>query len=206
MRRDAHGFFQACGGFFPRLLRLGLVAAIAYGFLFQSFHGWLLEDLYDNLTRDVSVERTAFFIRVTLYAVFLAVLGAFNLLFDYAKVRLVVEDRRSALGALRAAGRFLARRPIGSISLYLCNVLLFVLVLALYAVVAPGAGSTGVSMWIGAAIGQAYIAARLWVKLVFWASESAWFQSQLAHTGYVAARAPRWPESAEAEGVAEGRA
>ena len=54
-------------------------------------------------------------------------------------------------------------------------------------------------MWAGFAVSQCYILARLWVKLVFWASEAAWFQSQLAHAGYTAAAPPRWPESAVVE-------
>jgi hypothetical protein len=36
-------------------------------------------------------------------------------------------------------------------------------------------------------IGQLYVLVRSWVKLVFWASETALFQSRLAHAGYVAA-------------------
>ena len=55
----------------------------------------------------------------------------------------------------------------------------------IYALVAPGGGGAGSSMWMAFAIGQLYVLARLWVKLVFWASETALFQSQLAHAGYV---------------------
>jgi hypothetical protein len=72
---------------------------------------------------------------------------------------------------------------------------------AAYALVAPGA-STGVVMtWLGFAIGQLYILARLWVKLIFWASETALFQGRLAHAGYVAAPKPVWPESPSAEAI-----
>ena len=56
-------------------------------------------------------------------------------------------------------------------------------------------------MWIGFAIAQAYILARLCVKLIFWASETALFQSRLAHAGYVAAAKPVWPDSPEAEAI-----
>ena len=75
---------------------------------------------------------------------------------------------------------------------------------AIYAAVAPGAGGIGRTMWIGFAIGQAYVLGRLWVKLVFWASETALFQGRLAHAGYVAAPQPTWPESPSAEAI--GRA
>ena len=56
-------------------------------------------------------------------------------------------------------------------------------------------------MWIGFAVGQLYVLARLWVKLVFWASETAFFQSRLAHAGYVNRPEPVWPESPSAEAI-----
>jgi hypothetical protein len=197
----AHGFFQSCGGFFGRLLRLAVISALGYGLLFGALHPWLLDRTYDKLTHDVNVERTAMLVRLALYTLFASLLAGCNLLFDYAKIRLVVEDRRSAVGALRAGGRFIARHWRGCIGLYGINVALLATVLTVYALLAPGAGPAGPSMWAGFAISQCYILARLWVKLVFWASEAAWFQSQLAHAGYAAAPLRRWPESAVVEGA-----
>lgn len=40
-----------------------------------------------------------------------------NLVFDYAKVRAVIEDRRSAIGALAAGWRFIKRNPGSAIGL-----------------------------------------------------------------------------------------
>ncbi|HWF85196.1 MAG TPA: hypothetical protein VG222_10125 [Vicinamibacterales bacterium] len=197
----AHGFFSACGGFGVRFIRLGIVMAIVYGFLFGWMHPWLFDRVYPRMTHDVNVERTAFFTRLALYAVFFAVLAGCNLIFDYAKVRAVVEDRRSMLGAIAAAIRFIGANYAGAVSLYLADILLFVVAVAAYAAVAPGSGGTGLSMWLALAIGQGYVVARLWVKLVFWASETALFQSRLAHAGYVAAPAPAWPDSPAAEAI-----
>src|SRR5687768_6382609 len=95
-RTHAAGFFAACGVFFWRFLRLGIIAGAMYWALFTYVHRWLLDDAYDRLILDVSVERVAFFWRFTLYAVFGTALVAVNIVMDYAKVRLVVEDRRSA--------------------------------------------------------------------------------------------------------------
>jgi hypothetical protein len=39
------------------------------------------------------------------------------------------------------------------------------------------------------------------VKLVFWASETALFQSRLAHAGYVARPLPTWPDSPAADAI-----
>jgi len=189
------GFFAACGVYSARFARLAAVQAIVYAVLFGSLHPLLFDRLYPALIRNLTVERTAFFIRVGLYTVFGLVLAAFNLLFDYAKVRAVIEDRRSMLGALSAAARFIGRNASAVVGLYLLNVLLFLIALAVYAIIAPGAGRTGITMWIGFLVSQLYILARLWVKLVFWGTEVALFQARLAHAGYVERPEPAWPDS-----------
>jgi len=56
-------------------------------------------------------------------------------------------------------------------------------------------------MWIGFVIGHFYIVARLWGKLVFWASVTALFRGRLAHAGYVARPEPTWPDSPSAEAI-----
>lgn len=180
------GFFAACGVFFFRFLRLGAIAALAYWLLFGFVHGWLLVSLYARWTRDLSVERDAFFIRAGLYLVFAALLALVNIVVDYAKVRAVVEDRRSMIGAIAAGARFVFRHPRATIGLYLLNTLVFAAVLAAYRLAAPGAGWRGAGVWIAFAVAQAYIVARVWAKLVFAASQIAMFQSRLAHAGYAA--------------------
>ncbi|HTD59675.1 MAG TPA: hypothetical protein VK679_03430 [Gemmatimonadaceae bacterium] len=197
----AHGFFAASGVFFFRFLRLGALMGLAYGMLFRYLHPWLFGRVFGSLTHDLTVERTAFALRVLLYAVFGLALAACNILFDYAKVRAVVEDRRSMLGATAAGMRFLWRNRAAAAGLYLSDVVMFVVVLTLYAAVAPGAGNAGWSMWLGFLIGQLYVLARLWVKLVFWASEAALFQGRLAHAGYVAAPIHEWPDSPMADAL-----
>jgi len=196
-----HGFFSASGVFFFRFLRLGLVMLAVYGLLFGYLHPWLFDRMYPRLTREVNLEPTAFFIRAGLYLIFGLALGACNLVFDYAKVRAVVEDRRSALGALTSGLRFVRQNAGAAVALYLADMGLFAIALAAYAAVAPGAGGIGWTMWIGFAIAQLYILARLCVKLVFWASETALFQGRLAHAGYVAAAKPVWPDSPAAEAI-----
>ena len=50
-------------------------------------------------------------------------------------------------------------------------------------------------------LGQAYIVARHYLKLVFYASETALFQAELAHAAYTAAPAVVWPDSPAAEAI-----
>ncbi len=195
-------FFATCGVFFFRFLRLGIVALGAYAILFGWVHGWLLGGLYSWATHNLSVERSAFVLRLALYLVFGGLVASVNLLFDYAKVRAVVEDRRSMIGALMAAFRFIRRQPADTILLYGLDGALFAALLALYALVAPGAGGSGWSLWLGLLVTQIYLLLRVWVKLVFYASEVALFQASLAHAQYTAAPSPTWPDSPAAEAIA----
>ncbi|MGH3119240.1 MAG: hypothetical protein ACRDQ2_19410 [Gaiellales bacterium] len=196
-----HGFFAAAGVFFWRFARLGVLAGLVYWFLFAYVHSWLFTDLYSRMTRDLAVERAAFAWRAGLYAMFGALLVAASVVFDYARIRIVVEDRRSAIGSLLAALSFIARRPGRVLGLYALNGLVFLVVIAAWAVVAPGAGGAGLSIWLGFGVSQVYVVGRLIVKLQFLASETALFQASLAHARYTAAPEPVWPESPAAETI-----
>jgi hypothetical protein len=200
-RTRAHGFFAASGTFFFRFLRLGALALLLYLFLYGPMHRWLFEDLYEWWTRDFTSERSAFLVRLVLYLAFATQLAVVVVIFDYAKIRAVVEDRRSALSALSAGFRFVRRRPRRVAALYLMNVLLFLVVLAVYALVAPGAGRAGASAWLTLIVGQLFLLARIWTKLVFYASAVAFFQSELAHAEFTAAPPVVWPESPDAEAI-----
>jgi hypothetical protein len=151
----------------------------------------LFEALYPALIEGVTLERTAFFYRAGLYLLFLAPLLVTNLIFDYAKVRAVVEDRRSMIGALVAGWRFVRRNPGAAVGLYALDALLFLAVIGVYFLAAPGANQNVLAF----AVGQLYIVLRVIVRLQFAASQIALFQGRLAHAGYVARPVPKWPDS-----------
>lgn len=195
----SYGFFAACGTHFWRFLRLGLLAWIVYWILFAFVHPWLFDDLFPWLTHDTVVERTAFLTRFVLYVVFVILLVCANIVFDYARIRIVVEDRYSAIGALVAGARFVRRHP-ATVRLYLLNGFVFLVLALLYAVVAPGAPA-GAAFWLALLIGQLYILLRHYVKLLFYASQTSFFQSALAHAAYTASPPVVWPDSPAAESI-----
>jgi hypothetical protein len=197
----AHGFFAACGTHVWRFARLGILAWLVYVFLFAVVHQWLFEVAYPALTRDLTVERTAFAVRVAGYALFGLLLAACNLTFDYARVRIVVEDRRSAVGALLAGLRFVRRHTPRVVGLAFLNAAAFIVVVGLYAVLSPGAPGSGAAMWLTLALGQLYILARHYLKLLSYAADTALFQRTLAHASYTAAPSIVWPDSPAVESI-----
>lgn len=205
----AKGFFGACGHHLFRLLRLGSIVGLAYVVLFRYVHPLLFDTLGERLTRDLSVERTAFAIRLSLYLIFALLLGAVHLFADAARVRAVVEDRRSVIGAAIAGGRLIAGswRPI--VGLYALTCVALVVLWLLYALVAPGGRGGGVWVWLALLTGQLYLFGRLWLKLQLLASLVALYQAEL---GRMAERgvetdsdaSPVWPESPAADPLDAG--
>jgi len=193
----AAAFMSACGVWTGRFLRLALLVGPVYLLLFLHVHHWLFDDVWEWFTRDVTVERQAFGLRLALYGAFTAMVCAVNVVVDYAKIRAVVEDRRSMVGALVAGWRFVVRHPAKTSGLYLLNLMLAALVAAVYFVLAPGASAPVLAF----AVGQLYIVLRVIVRLQFLASQTVLFQSKLAHAGYVAKPVPRWPDSPAAEAI-----
>ena len=158
----------------------------------------LFDDLYELATRNVTVERSALAIRFGLYALFVLLLLPVTLPFDCAKIRTVVEDRRTMIGSIIAAARFMRRHLRTVVGLYLPNGCILVAVLAAYAALVPRLDAP---LWLTFVVGQAYLVARVSAKLVFYASHVAYFQSQLAHATYVAMARPAWPESPASEAI-----
>ena len=131
----AYGFFAASGVHVFRLLRLAAVSGVVYWWLFTYVHRWLFLEWFVERTRVIGVEREVFLWRLALYVAFGLVLVLVNVTFDYARIRLVVEDRRSALGALSAAMRFVWRHLGRVAGLYALNGLLFLGLLAVWALI-----------------------------------------------------------------------
>lgn len=190
-------FFSACGLHAGRFLRLAVIVTAAYWVLFGPYHALLFDALYPSLIAETTIERTAFLYRVGVYVLFAIPLLLVNLIVDYAKVRAVVEDRRSMIGALVAGWRFVRRHPGAAVALYAMDAALFLAVLALYALAAPDAAQHLLAF----AVGQLYIVLRVVVRLQFAASQIALFQGRLAHAGYVARPVPAWPDSPAAEAI-----
>jgi hypothetical protein len=191
-------FFAACGAYFVRFLRLAVFIGGAYWALFRWLHPFLFETVYHRLTRDLTQERDGIVIRTLLYVVFFAAIAIVNVIADFAKVRAVVEDRRSMVGAIGGSMRFIRRRVFRVIGLYLLNAIAFLIILRLWLQMAPAAADP---TWWALLVAELYLLLRVWAKLAFMASEVVFFQGELAHAQYTAMPDPIWPDSPAAEAI-----
>lgn len=178
---------------FDRKSRAGVRAFVASGFrylrpfvviaagasaaavaLFLTVHPLLFGSIYDGLARMAASERDAFFWRVALYALFGSLLATVSLSADYARIAMVSAGARTASGGMASSLRFISRHVPRVAALSLLTGTLFVLVLAAY-----GLADTRVGGWRAVILGQAYVVARLAVRLTVAASELRLFK-QLA--------------------------
>jgi hypothetical protein len=172
----ARGFFAAAGAHFGAMLRLGLSLIV----VMLAFHLVIGGDFPSHYLHE---------------AAFVTAL-AMTMLLTLAQVRVAVEDRRSALGALAGGGRFAVRNP-AAIGLYVLFVLAALAVMLAFERAVPST-LTGWDGWLAA---QALIAIECFLLLAWLATATSLFQSRLAHAGYTAAPPPSWPDSPAAEAI-----
>lgn len=189
-------FFAACGVYFVRFLRLAILAALAYYILFLWIYPLLYVHLFEHLTVAFAVNPNG--LRAVFGVVFGLALFLISVVIDYAKVRAVVEDRHSMIGAIAASIRFIWRRPVRVLALYVLNVIALLLVFRLWLQAMPGPDT---SAWSALFLTLLFLLGRIWTRLAFLGSEIAFFQGELAHRDYTAAPMPIWPDAPEVEAL-----
>ncbi len=173
--RYREGFFAACGRSFGRFLSLAVVSGVLY-FLVYQLSRWLFGRL-DAAIGDVTVERPVFFAVLAVAGFTVVLLHLVRMVFDYAKVAVVLRDV-SAPRALGQALGFVRRRPGRTVGVYAGVGVLALGLLVLYALVAPGAGqSTFVTVALAFLLSQVYLALRLALRLSLLAAEVALFRT-----------------------------
>jgi hypothetical protein len=175
LERFGHGpvrfeFLTAGARTFKRFFVISLVAAVILALLYLLLHPLLFGVLAPRLEASAATERTAFMLRGVAYLIFGWALMILSLTADYARVAIVMESAGTPIEAFREGARFV-RSHVGSVvALYVLTGLLFGALLVVYGYVDVYGGSR-VTGWRGLAIAQAYLVARLVIRLTFGASE-----------------------------------
>jgi phage-related holin len=166
-------FMKGAGIYFFRFLKLAVIAGLFYWLIYFYLIDFL-GDLVQEYTREVIDERIAFLWMLVKYLVVLIFLIFVNLIVDYTKIITVTKRQRSILLAIVESFRFVLGNVGRTLSLYVVIGLLGVCFLCLYGLLAPGGLQYS---WIGIiwalALGQIYILSRIWIRLLFMASQSA---------------------------------
>ena len=187
----AGAFQRACGTFFFRLLRLHLLSALILGSSLYVAE-WMM---FHQINLGVMLGFGSLFGLGYIFC---------DVVLDYAKVRTVVEDRRSMVFAIAAGFRFVVRRPGAVVRLYLLNATIGFI----------GFGSFALGYYYPVPVGLPWLLVLLllvalgfvvvlgWVPLLFLSTQTAFFQDELAFPGYTAGASVSPPDSPITEVVA----
>lgn len=171
------GEFLAQGGsFFFRYLRLALISAVLYYGIYR-FAGWLFARIADS-SRDMTAEENVLAYVLAGSALVVFLLTFVNMVFDYAKIATYRENRRSMLVATLTGFGFVLSNLGRTLTLYYGLGVIGIALLFLYSWIAPGVSqATTVSIAFAFLVGQAYLVAKLALRLTFYASQMTLYRA-----------------------------
>lgn len=162
------GFFGDCGRFFWRFVRVALLSIplwIVVGIL-----GTLLSGAADALTRNASTEMTVLVVRNAALLLALLAVTVVLMLLDYTRMRIAAEDRRGVLGAFGATLRLMRRRFLPAWVIALLVSLVPIGAGVLFLGVQGRIPATAAGFALGFLWSQAFVAARIAARILFFAS------------------------------------
>jgi len=170
-RTTAAVFFSDCGRLFLPLVRLLILALVCYGLVLGGF-ALLLDAVFGSLTSDALTEWSGLITGNVKVVLLLVLFSVLNLIFDYAKVTMVLGDDPRALRALGSAWTLVRRNFGAAWSLYLLCAVLFGAVSLVYLEISRIIPDNAVFLvFVAFLLHQVFIAVRCGVRLIFFASE-----------------------------------
>jgi hypothetical protein len=152
------------GRYFARFVQLAAISGVLYFLVYLL--GRRLYRLVDNLTRDVTEERTVRLWILLAAALVVVLLHLVRMVFDYAKIATVMDDRRNVLSSLRAGVATVLGRPLSTAGVYVGFGILAVGLTAIYLAVAPGVGPASLpGILLAFVLAQVYLVARLFLRV-----------------------------------------
>jgi hypothetical protein len=185
--RSLGDFFRDCRRYGWRLVRLMMIGLICYWIVFRLLNQGL-GDLADRWTRQWLDDRPVFWVKLVPGVLTLLGLIFVNLVMDFARVRLVMEEGSSAIEAFLASMGFSLKRLRRAIVIYAVPSLCGIALLGLYLLVWPPARQIAKAV-PGAQTGQELILAvlfigqqaimlvRYWFRVATWGSEWTFYSS-----------------------------
>ena len=180
-------FFRQTGRYAWRLLRLLVIGLICYWIVFKLLNE-KLGQWVDQRTGAWADDRWVFFVRLAVSLLVLLGLGFVNLVMDYARVRLVLEEGTGAIQAFLASLGFSLGRLRRAIGVYVVPSFFGLALLGVYRLLLPWgfinatiAGGPHIRELVALAslfvVQQAIMFGRYWFRVATWASEWSYYSS-----------------------------
>lgn len=162
--------------YFGKFFRIALVALIIYYVFYSVLVDWINSSIRSWTAQDAS-ETVPYAYYMIRNVVVLFLFSLLVMMFDYARVRMVVDDRTSSLGASIAGTRFAFSHFLNTYGLYLLLTVIGFVLIAAYAIVESLLAQD--SYWpllVLFLIQQFYMLLRLWLKAAFYAGQTRMYQ------------------------------
>ena len=170
-------FLGNAGRYFSRYLRLFVTFAVTIGALLAGYK-YRLEPYLDDLAEAETTDRSAFLWQALGVVIVLFVVSLMLMVFDYAKIRTVVDRRKSMIVAAFVGLAFPLRRAWRCVRLFGMNVLIVVVIFAIFLLVGKQFSNATWGSIVGLFIvQQIFIILRIGMKLSFFASQLAMYES-----------------------------
>ncbi len=180
-------FFENCGAYFFRFLRLLLIFGVIL-FLVGIASSMVLGFLYSALISNAVSEVWPFTFAISLFLLFLFVVMLIVMMADYAKVATVVNDARSMLKTSWQAIRFVFRHFLSTVGLQLSLILLLLIAVIVYLVLEAQIGmATPFAILVMFVIQQISVGFKVWTRVMTFAGELELFGSFKTETAPIPA-------------------
>ncbi len=165
-------FLGGSSRYFGRFFRLTLLSGGGYFLVYRlsrRLFPWV-----EGLTRDVTVERTVLIYNLLAAAAVVFGLTLIHLIADYAKIAMVLEDRRSAVLAAVRGLAFVLSHPLRTLGIYYGLGLATVGLSVLYFLVAPHPGGASTLAIVAAfLVGQVFLLGKLVLRVATYGAQMA---------------------------------
>ena len=180
-------FFRHTGRYAWRLLRLLVIGLICYWIVFKLLNQMLGQGV-GRWTGNWGDDRSVFCVRLAVSLLVVAGLGFINLVMDYARVRLVLEEGTGAIQAFLASLGFSLGRLRSAIGVYAVPSCIGLAILGVYRLLFPWetinsniAGGSQIRESLALVsllvVQQLVMFARYWFRVATWASEWSYYSS-----------------------------
>ncbi len=172
------GFFTCCARYFPRLFRVSLIGMCFLLAVITIMA--LLNGAIHRLTIDSMEERLIVVLGWLRLLFGLTLFSLFSMIVDYAKIGCVMHDNGSAIHETVGAWRFVRRNFAGTFGLYaVLTVFGLLFLLAYHGLSELLSQNTIVTVLLVFVLRQLFVLARIWLRLVFWASQLELYQTEI---------------------------
>jgi len=167
-------FFNGCIEYFTRFLKLFLISVI---FLIIAVLMYLLFSKFLSLFTDNATTEHLPFLFFVLRLLFLGTLLAIiNMLFDYAKIMVVVNDFHDMFATVKQSVMFVMMSPIKTMGLYFSYLLTIIFFMIIYLFIESYISVSGwqtiliYSLWT-----QLFMISRIWIRMGFFAGQYSFY-------------------------------